>query len=193
MSGNTHSTVLHLATNGEFHLRTDGNDRALTDAESFVLGFSLVLAGKNSEAARVFRSLVTRHPQQAEYAIMLARCEIGIKDYEGSNQLLQSLFGETDLESVDILQSALLFDFLGMHDDAAPEFQKVARMHPSMALLHLLLGDCCLRKHRPDWAERCWKTALTLDTKRGGVAMLARRRIGLLERRKETTGKVHPA
>ncbi len=183
MSATTHNNVLHLAPSGDLHLCSDGNDRTLTDAESFVLGYSLVLAGKNADAAQVFKALIAHDPSRKEFSIMLARCEIGLKDYNGCNDLLQSLFGEADRESVDGLQSALVFDFLGMWDDAASDFQKVAGKHAEIPLLHFLLGDCCLRKHRLDWALRCWKTALALDTGHGGVASLARRRIALLRLR----------
>jgi hypothetical protein len=194
MPATTHNSVLHLAPSGEFHLCSDGNDRTLTDAESFVLGYSLVLAGKNADAAQVFKALAARNPTRNEFAIMLARCDIGLADYDECNNLLRSLFGDGDQESVDNLQSALVFDFLGMWNDAALDFQKVARRHAEIPLLHLLLGDCCLRKHRPDWALRCWMTAISLDTKPGGVGMLARRRTALLRLRqaKALTKKTPP-
>ena len=166
--------------------RSTPGDCTLNDAEAFALGYVSTQAQDYLVAARMFKALASRQPGHSEFPIMLACCQIAMKDYQGSTSTLQSLFADAAPKVLDGLQAAFVFESLGMWDDAIVDLRNVAESHPEIPLLRLLLGDLYAQSGASNRAVRFWKAAVELDGDDGLVAYVAKSRLRRLPRKRRS-------
>lgn len=176
-----HPLVVSLTTEGEIRFRSEQGDRTSSPAEAFAIGDSMVQTRKFAAATKIFEALGGRCPGDLQILIMSARCRAGQGDYHGCNDLLQSAFTDTDFRSSVTLQSAFVYEALGLWSNAISALDKAADRHRDLPLLRVLLGDYYLRQGTAREAERSWKSVLTGgDGSDGYVMFLVRKRLARL-------------
>jgi len=120
------------------------------------------------------------HAQRA--AIFLAQCAAGRKDYAACSEVLRSAFTGRDEPIAEDLQAAFVYHNLGMHQDAIRGLAALAKDHPELPTLYLLLGDWFSRLGYRDRAALCWKSAVRQDRRDGSAARAALDELGRLEK-----------
>ena len=146
------------------------------DFENMILvGYKLLKFGKYQAAAAIFGAMVS-HNQRPDHAIelLLARCQIHLKEYECCKQTLQSTFSGKEENFVEPLHSALIFQDCGMLPDAVRELHGVMKSHPPLPAICLLVGDLFAAIGAADTALLCWRLAIDRDNPAGVTAIIAR-------------------
>jgi tetratricopeptide (TPR) repeat protein len=133
----------------------------------------LIKAGHYGPAATICAPVIQFASHAARAAILLARCEAGLRNYAASDRILHSRFATQDAPLAEELQAAFVYDSLGLHRDAVHELAAVAQAHPDLPTVCLLLGDWYARLGYRDRAIACWKAAIQRDRQNGSAAQAA--------------------
>ena len=145
-----------------------GLDEALAYAYWLIKARQYEAATKLCEAVARFES----HARRA--AILMARCEVGVKNYTASCDILKGAFAGQDAPVAEELQAAFVYHTLGMHHDAIRSLAAVAQKRPDLPTVFLLLGDWFARLGDGDRAVLCWRSAVQRDRRGGSAARAAR-------------------
>jgi predicted Zn-dependent protease len=164
-------------TTHEYRLNVNagGKTYSLDFRQAFHFGYALARTRTFKEAVKVFQAL--RQSQNADdvATIMLAYCKAGLHNYRECSALLGEVLAHEEKTRLERLHTAFVYLSVGMWDDAIDELTELAREHPSVPVIYLLLGDVLALRGRRVKAILCWRLAAARDRKDGAVAATAKR------------------
>jgi thioredoxin-like negative regulator of GroEL len=155
-------------------VRVEGKTYNVDFRQAFRVGYALARTGRYEDAVRLFEAMAHSGTPSRSVTIMLAFCKAGLKDYRGSKDLLSAEFPDNQKAEADQLHTAFVFLSVGMWADGIEELIEVARRHPDLPTVCLLLGEALLARGKQTKAILCWRLATARDRADGAVAMVAR-------------------
>jgi len=160
-----------------------GKKRALTYEQAVWLGYKLLETERYEAAEKVFLAASQVHPRDRLMKLFIARCEAGLDHYDACKEILDEVFVETDPDVAEKLQSAFVFDSLGVLEQAIQRLAEVAKERPDLPAVCLFLGELLAARGENDKALDCWRLAIKRDGAKGPVVQMALRQIRRLLKR----------
>ena len=124
----------------EVRLVIVGKKRALTYEQAVWLGYKLLETERYEAAEKAFLAASQAHGRNRLMKLFIARCEAGLDHYDVCKDILAEIFGGTDPDVAEKLQSAFVFDSLGVLEQAIERIAEVAKERPDLPAVCLFLG-----------------------------------------------------
>lgn len=130
-----------VASENRVRIRLCGRTYQLGLQQAILFAFHLLRRKQCATAARVCQAALKLRGDSRQAAIMLARCQAGLKNYAACNQLLRGTFSRDGSSVAEQLHAAFIFCSLGMSREAARELTSAADKHPELPVIRLILAD----------------------------------------------------
>ena len=130
-----------VASENRVGIRLRGKTYQLGYQQTILFAFHLLRRRWWQTAARVCEAAARLPGDSRQAAIMLARCQAGLKNYAACNQLLRETLGPEKGSLAEQLHAAFVFCTLGMTAEATRELSSVADKYPELPVIRLILVD----------------------------------------------------
>ena len=166
-----------------------GKKYALSYEQAAWLGYKLLETERYEAAEKVFLAISEVHGRDRLMKLFIARCEAGLDHYAACKGVLDDVFGEMAPEVAEKLQSAFVFENLGVLNQAIGRVAEVAKERPDLPAVCLFLGEWLAAGGEQDRALDCWRLAIKRDASKGTVGQMAPRQIRRLLKRGKQKAK----
>lgn len=161
----------------EIRVVIDGESRALSYEQAFVLGCSLLRKGHVADAAKLFERLEESTDRGPRAFIMQAFCEVAAMHFDKSSQQLMEAFDGESQGIATAIHDAFVSYHVGIRKDALKDMAELVNTYRDYPTLCLLLGDMLKVAGNQPLARKCWSLAVHRDRPGGAVAVVAMRRL----------------
>ncbi|HUE72802.1 MAG TPA: hypothetical protein VMP01_18090 [Pirellulaceae bacterium] len=160
-----------------FQFRIGNKAYEMNYQQAFSYGHRLLKKQHFETAALIFNKLSSVAGRGPRAHIMLAICLAGCSNYQGSREVLDSVFrGEEAILAAE-LQDVIVMARMGFSRDALQDLVKLVNNHKELPSLCLWLGDLLEASQQMDKARQCWRLAVDRDGPKGAVATAARKQL----------------